>query len=201
MRIGVFGGSFDPVHYAHLRLAACCHKQQRLDRVWFVPAASAPQKQDREQTPGTVRAEMLDLAISDQDGFEVCRLELERGGVSYTAETLLEIQRRTPQAELFLLLGSDSLEDLPNWRQPAEICRLATPVVVRRAGCAELDFQPLGRFLSPERVEEIRQSQVTMEECDISSTRIRTRVAQGESIASLVPSPVADYIEQHGLYK
>lgn len=200
-RLAVFGGSFDPVHFGHLRLAECCQSRHRLDRVWFVPAASAPHKQRRAPAPAPDRAEMLELVLAEYDRFELCRIELDRGGVSYTVDTLSEIRDQAPRAELFLLLGADSLEDLPNWRRPAEICRIATPVVVRRPGRPRLDFEPLGRFLPPERVEEIRQAQVDMPACDISSTEIRRRVACGKSIEELTPAPVVDFIHRRGLYR
>ena len=118
MRLGIFGGSFDPVHYGHLLLAESCREQCRLDEVWFVPAAAPPHKRSRELTAGQHRIEMLRLAVGGHAAFQVSTLEIERGGLSYTVDTLAEIQQHQPAAELFLLMGADSLVDLPSWREP-----------------------------------------------------------------------------------
>ena len=97
MRLGLFGGSFDPVHYGHLLLAECCREQCQLDEVWFLPAATPPHKQGRALTSGEQRIEMLELAIGGHEAFDVCRLEIERGGISYTVDTLAELARRIPR--------------------------------------------------------------------------------------------------------
>src|SRR5258705_13340871 len=106
MRVGVFGGTFDPVHYGHLLLADCCREQLRLDQVWFLPAAVPPHKQERTLAPAVARAEMLELAIGGHEAFAVCRLEIERGGINYTADTLARIQAEDPTRELFFLMGA-----------------------------------------------------------------------------------------------
>src|SRR5262245_62009417 len=120
-RLGIFGGSFDPVHNGHLLLAECCREQCRLDEVWFLPAAAPPHKLGHVLAPAKARIEMLELAISGHEAFRVSPLEIERGGVSYTVETLRAIALQEPQAALFLLMGADSLRDLPTWREPEEI--------------------------------------------------------------------------------
>src|ERR1700677_1060142 len=131
MRLGLFGGTFDPVHYGHLLLAECCREQCSLDEGWFVPCGHPPHKR-HELTPGPARVEMLQLAISGYAPFLVCPLEIERPGTSYTVDTLSEVRRTQPESELFFLVGGDSLHDLPTWREPARILELATLVVVRR---------------------------------------------------------------------
>ena len=133
MRLGLLGGSFDPVHYGHLLLAECCREQCRLDAVWFLPAAVPPHKQDRELTPAPQRIEMLELAIAGNPAFAVCRYEVDRGGVNYTVDTLSHLRDEDPGRELFFLLGADMLLDLPHWRSAAQVCELAVPVVVRRS--------------------------------------------------------------------
>src|ERR1700676_3229696 len=153
MRLGIFGGSFDPVHYGHLLLAECCREQCRLDQVWFVPAHLPPHKQTVSLTSGEHRATMLRLATGGNEAFVVATLELERGGVSYTVDTLATVAASEPGAELFLLLGSDSLADLPTWHEPQRICELALPVAVRRGGGPAADFSVLAQFMSPERLE------------------------------------------------
>jgi len=200
MRIGVFGGSFDPVHRGHLLLADCCWRQARLDRVEFVPAAQQPLKPRGPIAPESDRAAMLRLATADRAEFSVSTVEFDRGGVSYTVDTLRQLHAEHPNAELFLLMGADSLADFPHWREPAEICRLATPLVVRRAGSAEPDFERLRSFLSPARLEEIRAARVEMPSTPISSSQIRTLVADGGDWRPLVPAAVAEYIEERRLY-
>jgi nicotinate-nucleotide adenylyltransferase len=200
MRLGIFGGTFDPVHYGHLLLAECCREQCRLDAVWFLPAAVPPHKQDRAPTPVAQRIEMLELAIAGNAAFSVCRYEADRGGINYTAETLAHIHEDDPSRELFLLLGADMLADLPHWRNPAKVCELALPVAVRRPGCKPLDFDGFREIASPERIEQMRRHQVEMPEIGTSSTELRRRVASGESIRYRTPRAVEMYIETHGLY-
>ncbi len=121
MRLGVFGGTFDPVHYGHLLLAECCREQCRLDDVWFLPAAVPPHKRDRQLTPAAQRIEMLALAIAGHEAFAVGRYEADRGGINYTVETLAHFRRENPQRELFFLLGADMLHDLSDWREPGRV--------------------------------------------------------------------------------
>lgn len=186
MKLGLFGGSFDPVHNGHLRLAACCAEQAGLDEVWFLPAAVQPLKPHGPIASDADRVAMLRLAIEGQGGFRVSTLEIDRGGVSYTVDTLRQIQADRPDAELFFLMGADSLNDLPNWREPEEVCRLATPLVVQRPG---------------ERIDsEVEHVRVEMPPKDISSSTIRERIGNGEPIADLVPEAVAQYLQENGLY-
>jgi nicotinate-nucleotide adenylyltransferase len=201
MRLGLFGGTFDPVHYGHLLLAECCREQCRLDQVWFVPAAVPPHKQDGELTPGPLRVEMLELAVGGHEGFSVCRRELERGGVSFTVDTLAEIKRERPECELFFLLGGDSWRDLPTWKEPGRICELATPVVVRRPHAPEPDLASLARLSPAIDVERLRQHLVDMPQIDLSSRDLRERAADGRSIRYRTPRAVEKYIETHGLYR
>ncbi|MBI2825271.1 MAG: nicotinate-nucleotide adenylyltransferase [Planctomycetia bacterium] len=201
MRLGLLGGSFDPVHFGHLLLAECCREQRRLDEVWFLPAAVPPHKQGRELTPAGERIEMLELAIGGHEAFTVSRLEIDRGGVSYTVDTLAELRRDDPARELFFLLGADSLADLPRWKDPQRICELAMPVVVNRAGAAEADFSVLASLVSAERLAEIRRHQVEMPQIGLSASDIRRRVAAGQSIRYRTPRAVEKYIETHKLYR
>ncbi len=201
MRRGIFGGTFDPVHYGHLLLAECCREQCELDEVWFLPAAVPPHKREAELAPAKNRVEMLELAIAGQQAFSVCRYEIDRGGVNYTFETLEHLHEEDPGRELFFLLGADMLRDLPHWREPQRILELALPAVVRRPGAGELDFAGLAPLASPERIEQIRGCQVEMPEIGVSSTEIRRRVAAGLSIRYQTPRAVEKYIETQGLYR
>ena len=200
MRIGLFGGTFDPVHYGHLLLAECCREQCRLDQVWFLPAAVSPHKQHYQPAPAEDRVAMLQLAIGGHEAFAVSRLEIDRGGVSYTVDTLSELKQQHPDGEWFFLLGSDSLTDLPQWREPARICELAMLVVVARAHAPPPDFGPLERIVPPARIAAMRQHVVEMPLIDLSSRDLRRRVSQGQSIRYRTPRAVEKYIETHGLY-
>ena len=201
MRLGILGGTFDPVHYGHLLLAEQCREQCRLDRVWFVPAAVPPHKAERTLTPATKRIEMLKLAIAGHEAFEVSTLEIERGGLSYTLDTLLAIRGQQPDAELFFLMGADSLRDLPTWWEPARICQLATPVVVCRRGAPEPNLGVLTPLVSAARLQEIRGCQVQMPVVEFSSTAIRQAVAAGRSFRYQTPRAVEKYLETHRLYR
>jgi nicotinate-nucleotide adenylyltransferase len=201
MRLGIFGGSFDPVHLGHLILAECCREQQRLDQVWFVPAHTPPHKQDHTLAPGSDRAEMLKLAIGGHEQFHFSTLELVRAGVSYTVDTLERLKAEDATRELFLILGADSLADLPTWREPSRICELSTPIVVRRAGSPPPDFSVLSPFVGSEKIRRFEGAQVEMPLIGISSSDIRRRVAQSRSIRFQTPRAVEKYIETHGLYQ
>jgi nicotinate-nucleotide adenylyltransferase len=200
MRLGVFGGSFDPVHYGHLMLAECCREQCPLDRVWFVPAALPPHKTG-DLAPAEARIEMLRLAIGGHEAFEVSTIEIDRGGVSYMVETLAGIAAGNPQDELFLLLGADMLADLPHWREPGRILELATPVVAARPQIAWPHYGTLARLVARERLDQMARHRVEMPQLDISSSEIRRRVAAGRSIRYWTPRAVEKYIETQGFYR
>ncbi|HVU90129.1 MAG TPA: nicotinate-nucleotide adenylyltransferase [Pirellulales bacterium] len=200
MRLGLLGGSFDPVHYGHLLLAECCREQCGLDEVWFLPAATPPHKQGRSLTSAAERMEMLELAIGGQATFRVCRAEIDRGGVSYTVDTLASLVEEDTSRQLFFLLGADSLDDLPHWREPARICQLATLVVVGRPGAPAPHYDVLAPIVPPARLEGIRRHQVEMPPLGLSSSDIRQRVAAGQSIRYRTPRAVEAYIQAHKLY-
>lgn len=201
MRIGVFGGSFDPVHLGHLRLADCCWRQAGLDRVDFVPAAQQPHKPRGPIAQEADRVAMLRRATADRPEFGVSTLEIDRGGVSYSVDTLRQMRIEHPDAELFFLMGADSLADFPNWREPAEICRVAMPLVVRRAESPAPDFESLRPFVSPARLKAIRAAQVEMPATPISSSQIRQQIAEGGDWQPLVPAAVAEFIVERRLYR
>jgi nicotinate-nucleotide adenylyltransferase len=201
MRLGLLGGSFDPVHYGHLILAESCREQCRLDAVWFVPAAVPPHKQNQNLSSAAARIEMLKLAIGGQETFNVYTGEIDRGGVSYTVDTLQHLHDEQPERELFFLMGADSLADLLNWREPEKICSLAIPVVVRRAGAPEPDDAILSRLMSPDRLALAREHRVEMPTIDLSASDLRRRVAAGKSIHYRTPRAIEKYIEAHSLYR
>lgn len=200
-RIGIFGGTFDPVHLGHLVLAEQCREQARLDQVWFIPAARPPHKQDRAITAFTARWEMLELACAGNSTFQVLDLEKDRPGPSYTVDTLEELSRQHPGAVFSLLLGSDCLPDLATWREPARIAALANLVIVTRPGWALLSSDELRSALRlPEGIV-LRHQVVEIPLIDISSRDLRRRVMTGRSLRYLVSRSVECYIETHRLYQ
>ena len=183
MRIGIYGGTFDPVHHGHLILARQALEEFKLDRLIFVPAAESPFKLHNHPAPARDRLAMLRLAITGEDRFEVDALEIERGGVSYSIDTVKMFRSRDPEAELFFLVGEDNAYRLTEWHRFEELKELVAFVVLSRSE----DFE------SPEYP-------VVQRRIEISSTEIRNRVANQESITYLVPESVKLYIEQHQLY-
>jgi nicotinate-nucleotide adenylyltransferase len=200
-RIGIFGGTFDPVHLGHLNLAEQCREQAGLDQVWFVPAARPPHKQDAPLTPFAQRVEMLALALAGHPAFRIEEMEKDRPGPSYTADTLAELRRRHPDAELFLVLGSDCLPDLPGWRDPGRILDLATLLVVARPHWPVWSTEQLRAALGLAADRPVRLQVVQVPLIDLSSTELRRRVAAGRSLRYLVPRAVECYIENHHLYR
>ena len=200
-RIGIFGGTFDPVHFGHLLLAESCREQLALDEVWWIPATVSPHKQAGSTTPGHHRMEMLRLATGGNSAFRVDSIELDRGGVSYTIDTLRQLAEKRPEATWFVLLGADSLQSLPTWHQPREILELATPAVVDRPGEPPIDYSVLAELVTPERLKQLESLRVVMPLVGYSSTDLRTRVHEGRSIRYQVPRAVEEYIGQHQLYR
>ena len=200
MRIGIFGGSFDPIHLGHLILAEHCRQQANLDQVWFMPCALGPQKPAGAHGTVRQRVEMLEFALGGHEAFILCKLEIERGDVSYTVDTLKQIKETNPDDELFLMMGDDSLESFPSWRDPKTICELATPLVVNRPGSGEVDLSVLKQFVSTERFQDFEKLKITCPQIEISSSEIRKKVRAGESIRFLTPRSVEKYIETQKLF-
>jgi nicotinate-nucleotide adenylyltransferase len=196
MRLGIFGGSFDPVHNAHLALARACQQQAALDEVWFTPTAIQPLKHRGPNATNSQRVEMLRLAIRDERAWRVCTIEIDRGGFSYTVDTLRQIHEELPSVDLFFLIGADALQDVSKWKEPREIFRMATPLVVRRAGQPMPDIEQLKLLCT----KDTQPQSIEMPAMDISSSEIRRRAAAAESIDSLVPKVVARFITEHRLY-
>ena len=192
MRLGVLGGTFDPPHLAHLVLGDAAREQLGLERVLWVPAGTPWRKQERDVTPAGHRIAMVERAIAGNEAFELCRLEVEREGPSYSVETLEELRAQHVDAELYFIIGQDALDDLPNWREPERLVDLATLAVAARSGAAGRET-PAGRDARIEWIE--------MPRLDISATGLRRRAAQGLSLRYLVPAAVEEYILQHGLYR
>lgn len=198
VRLGIYGGTFDPIHIGHLILAESCREACRLDEVWFVPAADPPHKPDCPITPSHLRRQMVERAIADHPQFRVCDLELQRGGTSFTVDTLRELTKRHPTAELLLLIGADSLFDFATWKEPREILNLATLVAVNRGDQPTQTSESPPAPLPADFFDRVRH--VQMPGIDVSATRLRENVRQGKSIRYLTPRPVEDLILAEGLY-
>ncbi len=200
-RLGLFGGTFDPVHLGHLILAEQAREQGGLDEVWFVPAARPPHKQERVVTPVRQRVEMLELAVAGHAAFRVDDLESRRQGPSYTVDTLAELHARVPGSDWFLLLGSDSVLELPDWHDPAGIVRQAGLVVMARPGSRVPGEEDVRSRIPGVRPGELRLQVVHAPLIDISSKDLRARAAAGHSLRYQVPRAVECYIQEKSLYR
>jgi nicotinate-nucleotide adenylyltransferase len=184
-RIGLFGGSFDPVHHGHLLAARALREVLALDAVWLVPAGTQPFKAGRHAAPAADRVAMVELAVTGEPGFAVDSVEVEREGPSYTVDTVRALQARHRSVEFLVLVGSDAAAELPLWKESTALRELAEIVVYRRAGASA---PPAGLRV------------VTVPQVELSATAIRARVAAGQSIRYLVPDRVAEYIAARRLY-
>ncbi|MBX9678979.1 MAG: nicotinate-nucleotide adenylyltransferase [Gemmataceae bacterium] len=200
MRIGVFGGSFDPVHLGHLIVAEQCREQAKLDRVLFVPAARPPHKPGRVLAPFHHRADMLLLAISGNPAFAVEELEKDRPGPSYTVDTLAELKRREPDAELHLIIGSDTLNDLHQWRDPKGIISLAGLLIVGRPDALAVSEARFRQSLGLGMTEPLHMETIRCPLLEIASSDIRLRLGEGRSVRYLISRAVEAYLEDKGLY-
>jgi nicotinate-nucleotide adenylyltransferase len=191
-KIGILGGTFDPIHMGHLILAEQVKHKLRLDGVIFIPCLSPPHKTKRKLSPAEDRFRMTQLAIEGNPTFSISDIELKRGGVSYTVDTLRQLKEIHPRSEVYFLTGSDMLEEIHTWREPEEIYKLAKMVIATRPGFD--NFDPKNRFAKKSLIVEITG-------VDISSSQIREKVKKGQSIKYLVPPRVEEYIKKKKIYK
>lgn len=192
MNIGILGGTFNPPHIGHLIVAEHVRTELALDRILFIPAATPPHKVNDGIIDAHHRVQMLRLATQDNPHFDVAEIEIARGGVSYTADTLQQLHVEHPSDQFFLLIGMDNLLEFHTWRSPEAILELATVVVMTRPGFAPHDVPAAMR-------EKVVICPVP--EIDIASRQIRKRVAEGKSIRYLVPDSVREYITRFELYR
>ncbi len=195
MRVGILGGTFDPVHVAHLRLAEDARESFALDEVLFIPAGDPWRKSGRAIAAAKHRLAMLELALAGNDDFGVSDIEVRRKGPTYTADTLEELAGERLDDEFYFIVGADALADLPNWHEPERIVAHATLAVAPRE-LADLNAASLNVPGLVHRIEPFPMTRM-----DISSTDIRARVAAGKSIRYLVPAAVERYITEHVLYR
>lgn len=211
-RTGVFGGSFDPVHWGHLRAAEEAREALGLATVWFVPAANPPHKSDRALADAADRLRMVEIAVADHPAFRASAIEIERGGTSYSVDTLESIRALEPAAELFFLVGDDAFREIQTWRDCERLFEIAHIVVLRRP---PLELEPSIAHLpvaaresfcyAPDTRTYRHRSGTTLQflpitAIDISSTEVRRRVREGSSIRYLVPPEIERYVAERGLY-
>jgi len=200
MRLGVIGGSFDPVHLGHLGVAEAAREEFELDRVVFVPAAQPPHKGGVALAPAADRLEMVKLAVAANPHFLASDVELQRKGPSYTIDTLTEISTLYPVARLFFIVGADSLSELHQWHRARELVERFDFIIVGRPGVEALQFERLVAAFGAAAAERLRLGYLSREPYNISATDIRARVAAGKSIRYLVTPAVERYIFKRGLY-
>jgi nicotinate-nucleotide adenylyltransferase len=188
VKIGIFGGTFDPPHVGHLIAAQDALIVLGLDKVLFVPARVPPHKQQENVSPAAVRLRMLEAATRGDDRFEISDVELKRTGPSYTVDTLRELKAMHPADQLFLLIGVDQVREFRTWREPDQVLELARLVMLERGGA---EASAAG---------DIVHQNVAVTRIDVSSTLVRERVAAGAPIRYLVPAPVAEIIAADRLY-
>lgn len=196
-RVGLFGGTFDPIHLGHLILAELAHDALGLDRVEFVVSNDPPHKPDYSVTPARVRVAMVTLAIEDVSYFSLNTVELDRIGPSYTVDTLEQLSATRPGDEFTFVIGGDSLRDLPTWHRPEDLLRMARLAVIDRPG---VDFD-LDALTSALPALEGRLDRIPAPAIDISSSALRGLVRDGRSIRFQTVEQVRAYIEENGLYR
>lgn len=201
MRVGIFGGTFDPIHYGHLIVAEQAREQAGLDQVWFVLSARPPHKADRVVTPFDRRAEMLTLALAGhEDRFRVETIERDRPGLSYTADTLDALAETHPGTDWFLILGADSVRDLPGWYEPLRIVDRATILAAGRPGHPAWSAAELAAGLGID-AGRVRLQSVDIPLIEIASRDLRRRAAEGRSLLFQLPRAVEVYIREKKLYR
>jgi nicotinate-nucleotide adenylyltransferase len=199
MKIGVLGGTFDPIHLGHLAIADEASRLLALNKVIFMPAGNPYFKDSAVISPAADRVKMVELALAGQASYVISLLEIERPGPSYALDSIMQIKKQfRPGDEIFFIMGWDSMMTLPLWHEPGSLIRLCTVVAAPRPGFPPPDLKTLSKDLPG-----IEERSIVMERplIDISATLIRQRIAKGLPVNDLVPPAVAEYIREKGLYK
>ena len=200
MKIGIFGGSFDPVHIGHLIIAEHVLETFGLDQLLFVPAAQSPHKLNPPAATPKQRIEMLKLAIGGHSQFDVSPIEIDRGEISYTIDTLDGLSDIYPGHQMFLVLGADAIAKFDRWRQPEKILESCQLIVCHRGGYGSPDFSALERVANETQLKMIKQHVADCPMIEISSSDIRNRISEARSIRFLTPRAVEKYIQTNNIY-
>ncbi len=201
-RVGLLGGTFDPIHVGHLIVVRAARETLGLDRFVLIPSANPPHKLDNRVTPAEHRLEMVRLAVADEPGLEVSDCEIRRPGPSYTIDTIAEVRRNLgDQAEIVWLIGSDSLPELPSWHRAAELVDACRIVTAGRPGWERPDTQALAETLRQDQIDRLLADCIETPLIDISATDVRRRVSRGLSVRWLVPEAVRNHIHARKLYR
>jgi nicotinate-nucleotide adenylyltransferase len=200
-RIGILGGSFDPIHVGHLSVAQQAAEKLKLDEVVLVPAGSPPHKRPARLASAEDRLAMARLAVRGLARLSVSDIEVRRPGPSYTLDTVREIKARLgSEHQYFFIIGADTVRELPTWHRAAELLAEVSLAIAVRPGY-EPDFGPVERSIGPEAAARLRDGLLDIEPCDVSSTEIRRRLASGGDIGALLRTDVAEHIRRRGLYR
>jgi nicotinate-nucleotide adenylyltransferase len=194
MKIGLYGGTFDPPHYAHLKLADWVREHLQLACIYFIPTSVHAFKKSSDITPVSIRLHLLESAIDNDDRFKISRIEVERQNVSYTVDTLRKFEEyeNLPESELYYILGADNLADFHRWKEPEAILKLARVVAIRRKG--RFNKQILDQYKND--ITFLKSPVI-----NISSTEIRKKISRGEDVSDQIPSSVWTFIKEHNLYR
>jgi len=199
-RIGILGGTFNPIHLGHLILAQSAVEACDLAKVWFIPTGTPAHKHTAALAPAAHRLAMVQAAVEGDLRFEASDLEIRRGGVSYAIDTVKALQQEHPAAELYFIIGSDTLRELHQWKDAGELLTLCRFVAFARPGFEPAQWRPEDLRLAPPQAQALLAAVHPGRQIDISSSDIRHRIAEGLSIRYLVPEAVEMYIAEHGLY-
>lgn len=198
-KVGILGGSFDPIHWGHINIAKSAYEEYALDEVWFIPAGHSPNKKESAMTPALQRAEMTSLAIAEYPYFKLSTIEIDSAETSYTYRTLEKLSEKYPEIQFYFIMGADSLDYFEDWLHPEIICRHAILLVAVRD---DMDIAEINKKIAtiqalfPAKIIPIRGGRTA-----VSSTEIRKRAADNTPDISQCPKAVQKYIKTHGLYK
>lgn len=198
-KIGIMGGTFDPIHLAHLAMARCAMQQKGLDKVLFMPAGSPPHKQEQDISDEALRGKLVQLAIEGEEGFFYSDFELGRGGLTYTVETLEQLSVLHPEDSFYFIMGGDSLFQFEHWYQSEKILKYAVLLVVSREPGLRQRLTDVAAELSVKLSGQVEVLQ--MEEMNISSSMVRAKIAAGEAVESYLPEKVYEYIRNNHCYQ
>jgi nicotinate-nucleotide adenylyltransferase len=197
-KIGIMGGTFDPIHRAHLQMARCAMQQKKLDKVLFMPSKIPPHKMGQPISDERLRARLVKLAVEEEEGFYYSDFELRREEVTYTAKTLALLKEQHPKDQFYFIMGGDSLFQFAHWYQPEEIVKYAVVLAVSRGNVAMQQMEEQAAWLS--QTFHGTFELVTMEKLNISSSLIRERLLAGKSVKGMLPQKVYEYIQQNHCY-